>query len=72
MSVMVFTNFGCLFVKKTKNKFLLAFMKIVPVTVLRKLALAFQWLIVTLKVVPKASCGPETCSGSQPGYVYSG
>jgi hypothetical protein len=56
---MVFTTFGCLFVKKIKNKFLLSSMKSLtdcenlPVTLFNELVPAYPYPLVTLKFVRK-------------------
>ncbi len=60
-------RFHKLWLKNIQNKFLLASMKslayceILSGTIFRKLVPAFREPPVTLKVVPKAACGPENC-----------
>jgi hypothetical protein len=40
--------------------------KILPLTLFKKLVSVLQYAPVTLKVVLKAACDPENCSESQP------
>ncbi len=69
MSDVVFTIFGCLFVKNIQNKISACFyeitsliVKILPVDLFRKLVPAFRYHLVTVKVVPKAAFDPEKCA----------
>ncbi len=55
MSIDCFYEFRLPFCEENQKKFLLFALKIVPVTVLRKLVLAFH---VTLKVITQAACDP--------------
>ncbi len=65
------TYFECLDAQNIKCKVYVTIVKPLanskkplPATLFRELVLAFRKPVTTLKIIPKATCDHETCSGS--------